>query len=514
MYRSLLLTGLLLSLFACSDQLEDLTDIDDVRLSADYAVPLVDSRVRLADLIGDVTDEVSLQVDDDGLLRFRYEGEVAAQGSEIVFGRLNAIAAGVLVPITSNRTAAPFVLPGDVDLDVLRISDGLLRYNMTNGYERSVSVRLSLPDAKLDGEPLVITGEIPAWSGTGDFPSINNPDDPISLAGYELNDIQDSIFITYDMLDADGNQLAPSQSTVVNIVNLNFDYVEGYMGQTIYAGGRDTIGVNFFENYQEGDIRFADPTITMTLINTFGVPTRAIIDALNVIKLNGDTLAVEGDGITNGFDFDYPRVPGEVATTTFVFDTSNSNLADILTARPVALDFAVSAELHPDGDTEVRGFLTDTASYIARVALELPLVGSADQFALRDTFAIDLMEDYENITAVTFRLTTRNGLPIDLEVEGTFLDANGTPLADLTNGELTILDSGIPIGSTGQDYAQSDYTRDIVFEDDRLAAIRNATQLLLLLRVSTAGGGTEFVRVTDRQELEVLLGAIISVERQ
>lgn len=512
MYRLLLLAGLLLSLSACSDQLEDLTDIDDVRLRADYAVPLVDSRVLLADLIGDVTEDVSLQVDDDGLLRFRYEGEVAAVGSEVVFNRLDEIAAGVFVPILSNRTAAPFVLPGDVDLDILRISGGLLSYNLTNRYDHPVSVRLSLPDAQLNGEPLVVTGNLPAWDGFGQVPSINNPTTPISLAGYQLNDIQDTIYITYDIMDEDGVQLEPSQSTVVTITGLNFDYVEGYMGQAIYAGGRDTIAVNFFENYQEGGIRFADPTITMTLINTFGVPTRALIDVLNVIQLNGDTLAVEGDGVTNGFDFDYPRVPGEVATTTFVFDTSNSNLADILTARPVALDFSINAQLHPEGDTEVRGFLTDTASYIARVALELPLVGSADRFALRDTFAIDLLDNYEDITAVTFRLTTRNGLPIDLEVEGTFLDANGNPLADLTDGQLTILESGIPIGSTGQDYAPSEYTRDIVFEDDRLASIRNATQLVMLLRVSTAGGGTEFVRVTDRQELEVLLGAIISVE--
>ena len=505
MRRFIPLICLFAVLSACTDDFGDLTEIDNVSVDADYAIPLVDSRVRLGDLIGDITDDVALSVDPDGLLRFRYEGEVAAVGSDVVFDRLDQVAAGIFIPISMNRTAAPFVLPGDVDLDVLRIKGGNLSYNLTNRYNRPVTVSLSLPDAKLNGEPLVITGELPAWDGFSTVPSLNNPDNPISLAGYELNDIQDSIFIVYDIIDENGFQLQPSQSTVVTITGLAFDYVEGYMGQAIYAGGRDTIGVNFFDNYQEGDIRFADPTITMTLINTFGVPTRALIDVLNVIQRNGDTLAVEGEGVTNGFDFDYPRVPGEVATTSFVFDTSNSNLADILTARPVALDFSVNAQLHPEGDTTVRGFLTDTASYTARVALELPMVGSANRFTLRDTFAINVMEDYEDITAVTFRLTTRNGLPIDLEVVGTFLDANGNALADLTDGELTILEAG----TAG---VLSEYQRDIVLTGDRLDAVRDATQLVLLLRVSTTGGGTEFVRLTDAQELELLLGAIISVE--
>lgn len=512
MYRFLMFCGLLPALCGCVNDVEEFSRIDALRVDADYAVPLIDSRVRLADLIGDVTEDVSLSVDPDGLVRFRYEGEVAAVGSEVVFDRLDDIAAGIFIPINQNRTAAPFVLPGDVDLDVLRIKGGLLSYNLPNRYDRPVTVRLSLPDARLNGEPLLITGELPAWDMSGPPPSLTNPDNPISLAGYELNDIQDSIFIEYDIVDENGFQLQPSQSTVVTITGLGFDYVEGYMGQAIYSGGRDTIGVTFFENYQEGEIRLADPTITMTLTNTFGVPTRALIETLNVLRINGDTLAVEGEGVTNGFDFDYPRAPGEVATTTFVFDTSNSNLAELVTARPVALDYEINAQLHPTGNTEERGFLTDTASYRARVAFELPLVGSADRFALRDTFAINVMENYEDITAVTFRLTTRNGLPFDLEIEGTFLDALGNELADLTDGELTILEAGAPTGNGGS-YAVSEFSRDILLEDDRLDAIRNATRLVVLLRVSTAGGGTDFVRVTDRQELELLLGAIISVER-
>ncbi|MFT7120246.1 MAG: hypothetical protein ACJAZ9_000416 [Neolewinella sp.] len=499
-----------LILTACTKEIEDLSRIDEVRVDADYAIPLIDSKVRLDDLIGDVTDDVSLAVDPDGLLRFRYSGEVVAVGSDVVFSRLDQIAAGIFLPITRERTAAPFVLPGDVELDVLRVKGGLLSYNLTNAYNRPVTVSLSLPDARLNGAPLVITAELPANDGTGDIPSISNVLTPVDLSMYELNTVQDSIYIVYTITDGNGFQLQPSENTVVVITGLRFDYVEGYLGQNLYPGGRDTISVNFFDNYQEGDIRFADPTISMTLTNSFGVPARALIDVLNVIDNEGNVIPIEGSGVTDGFDFDYPLIPGDFAVTTFVFDTSNSNLADILSARPIALDYEVNAIINPDADTNVRGFLTDTAYYRARVDVDLPLVGSADQFTLRDTIPLNIMEEYENVTAVTFRLTTKNGLPIDLEIEGTFLDANDNVLADLTDGELVILEAGEP-DVTGNIYTQRVVTKDILLEDARLDAVRDAAKLVLSLRVTTAGGGTDFVRVTNLQELEVLLGAIISV---
>ncbi len=501
-----------LLLSACANQLEDLSRIDATRYRAEYAVPIISSEVTLRELIGDVTDDLSLSIDPDGLLRFRYTGEVPAVGTDIIFARLNALAAGIFLPITQRRQAAPFAGAGDVDLDELRVKSGLLTYNLANRYDRPVTVTLSIPDATLNGVPFSVTGEVPAYSGTGTPPSLSNPTTPVNLQGYEIVLSTDSLYFEYSIRDAAGNELQPSQSTVVNITGLAFSYMEGYLGREVYPGGRDTVEVDFFDRYLEGEIFFVNPTVTMTLINSFGLPALAQVDVLNVIDVEGNVIPITGEAVENGFYFDYPRTPGQTAVTTFVFDNSNSNIAEVLSARPVALDYEVNALVNPDADTDIVGFLTDTSSYRAQVSVELPLYGNAEDFTVRDTFNVDLMGRYEDVIAVTFRMTTKNGLPLDLNVSGTFLDAAGNAVADLSDGALLLLQSS-PIDAAGNPNGQRVATNDLSFTGDRLEALRTATRLVLTFNLSTTDGGTPFVRITDEQTLEVLLGAIVTVEK-
>ncbi|WP_020571776.1 hypothetical protein [Neolewinella persica] len=513
-FQHLLLTGLCITCcFSCSNQLEDLSRVDETRYNSAYAVPIIDSDVTLSELIGDVTENVSLSVDPDGLLRFRYSGEVPAVGSDVIFARLEALARGVFLPITRNRLAAPFGGADDVDIDELRIKGGLLTYALTNEYDRPVTVTLSLPDATLDGVAFSVSADLPAYSGTGDVPTFSNPDDPVNLKGYVLTIPNDSLYFEYDIVDEMGNDLTPSPGAIVAITNLRFSYMEGYLGQALYPGGRDTIEVDFFDNYLEGDIFFEDPTITMTLINTFGVPALAQVSVLNVIDVNGEVIPITGDAVDEGFYFEFPRTPGDTAFTTFVFDNTNSNIAEVLSARPVALDYEVDALVNPDADTDIIGFLTDSAAYQAKVEVELPLYGNASDFTVRDTFVIDLMDRYQDVVGIDFRLTTRNGLPLAIELQGTFLDDAGNALADLNDGAIQLLQAA-SVDALGNTTNTADETNDITFEDERLEAIRNAASLVITLDISTTNGGTSFVRVTDNQMLQVLLGAIVRVENR
>jgi len=252
----------------------------------------------------------------------------------------------------------------------------------------------------------------------------------VELDGYVLTLPNDSLYFEYSIVDEAGVELTASTQTVVSFTNLRFSYVEGYLGQELYAGGRDTVEVDFFDNYLEGDIFFEDPTITMTLTNTFGVPALAQVSVLDVVDVEGNIIPITGTAVDEGFNFNFPTTPGDTAYTTFVFDNSNSNIAEVLSTRPVALDYEIDALINPDADTEILGFLTDSSAYSATVDVELPLYGTASGFVVRDTFPIDLMDRFGEVVGVDFRLTTRNGIPLSVRVEGTFLDANDNALAD------------------------------------------------------------------------------------
>ncbi|MEO0731423.1 MAG: hypothetical protein AAFZ52_01210, partial [Bacteroidota bacterium] len=247
-------------------------------------------------------------------------------------------------------------------------------------------------------------------------------------------------------------------------------------------------------------------------INSFGVPARALVDVLDVLDVNGEVIPITGAAVESGFDFDFPTTPGDTAETIFVFDRINSNIDEVLSARPVALDYEVNALINPAGDTTVTGFLTDTSAYRARVDVDLPLYGNATDFRVQDTFSIDLLDRYEDVTGVTFRLTTKNGLPLDLDLVGTFIDSLGNAVVDLANGEVALLRSSA-LDAAGNPVGVETVSNDFSFADERLTALRSADRLVIDLAVSTSGGGTPFVRVADDQELTVLLGAIVEIVR-
>ncbi len=501
---------LLLSITACSDLVEDLR-VDEVLLEAEYAVPLVDSRVNLPELLGEIDEQVTLSIDPDGLLRFNYTDTVPSVTGEAIFTDLRNLGRALPIPITSRSRTLPFPLPGDASLDILRLKSGNFTYSLPNTYDVPVSVELTFPTLLRNGDPLRVSGELPAYSGSGTPPALTNATEPLDLDGYELDFTTGSLTINYAIDGPDGEELDPATGTIAVLSNLDFSYLEGYFGVQTYPGVDDVLRIDFFDNYLGGDISFVEPRITVTVRNSFGVPSRAVIDDLYITTVGGDTVAVEGSVVEEGFAFDYPDQPGSQRFTSYVVDETNSNVLELISAKPVALNYRISALINPDEDTSIEGFLADTSSYAATVNVELPLYGAADDFRIRDSFPINLGDKYGEITTASLRLTTDNEIPFDLSLTGTFFDDQGNALADLTDGELLIIEAS-SVDAGGNATGSQQTTTDIPFTGDELQAIRGATTLILETTFATSDGGSRAVKVTDDQELRVRIGARLTVK--
>jgi len=515
MDRNLLfwLLGFLLIAAGCN-QFKELEDITKVDYQAEYAIPIVNTSISLEDLLAQLDDRTTLVVDPDGLVHLQYSGEVLRQNSADVFASINETISNVpLIPITSKHQPLPFSSPDGLQMDQLDLKAGKFIYTAQNDHPFPVKFTISSEQVTNSGAPLEQTGTIAAYSGSGDKPFLTNFLFPASLADYRILPLNDTVFIDYQALDPNGNPVDLS-TVFIRIQDLDFYYVEGYLGNQIYEGGRDTIVIDFFDQWTQGDIYFEEPKITITVENSFGIPTRSIFKVFDVFTVRNEVLPIESTFIDNGIDFPYPTLAekGQTKEGRFIFTKENSNIDQVLGAGPVAVDYEVNALTNPDGLTNIRGFMTDSSYYNVRLDVDLPLHGQAANFIARDTFALDF-STYGKVSAAEFKLVTDNGLPLSVDVQGYFMDENGAILDSLLQQQERII-AAAPVDQDGIVTAPVEETKVIDIPSDRFTILRSSKKLLLVAAFSTLNDGNVPVKVLSDQSTAIRMGAILKMTNE
>lgn len=500
---------------ACN-QFADLEGIEGVDYEAEYAVPLVNTSLSIQDLLENFEDNSTLTIDPDGLIRFRYSGDVLTKTATEVFAAINqTLAQTGGIPITGARQALPFTAPGGLVFDRMDLKAGTLVYLLTNRHNRPVSITVTMPTVVKNGQPLRVQHNLQAYSGTGDAPSITNIFLPISLAGYTITPENDSIYIEYEAIDNLGVSVPPSSPSLITISNLAFSYTEGYLGQQFYEGGRDTIYIDFFREWFRGDVYFEDPVITFNFQNSFGIPTRSIINVFDVFTVRNQVLPLQSPFITNGIDFPYPAINevGQVKEAQFVFSKENSNIREVLGAGPIAIDYDVNAFTNPEEITEIRGFVTDSSFYKVRVDVDLPMYGLATNFAVRDTYPLNFT-DYKEVSHAEFKLVADNGMPLAVDVQGYFLDDAGQVIDSLMTNGIDRLMAGAPVSAQGLPVSTQRTVTYVNFPAERFARIRQARRLVLLSLFSTSTDGQQSVKIVNTQKLSLKLGVVVGIDNE
>jgi hypothetical protein len=263
-----------LAVTACT-QFADLEDIERADYQAEYAIPLVNTSFSMNDLLEDFEENSTLTVLPNGLLRLMYSGDVLTQTTEDAFAAINqTLAQTGGIPLVSETQALPFSLNSGLEVDRMNLKAGTFNFYLTNCYEEEVTITITLPTVQLDGEPLTVVRTLGPASD-GNCTALNNLLAPISLVDYVVTPENDSVYVNYSAVTASGEEVAPSANTLIGISGLAFSYTEGYLGVQTYEGRRDTIVIDFFDNWIRGDVYFEDPVITFNIENSFGIPTRS-----------------------------------------------------------------------------------------------------------------------------------------------------------------------------------------------------------------------------------------------
>lgn len=508
---SFLLLSLGVIFLSCS-KFENLDETTINNPDAEFAVPIGKANFSIGDLVEDFGDGTAVLVDPDGTIRLNYKNNIPINTTaDDIFAAIQATLTGAgtgfdFFPVFDTLINLPFGSPNGVDIDFMNLKKGLLIYKAVNDKADFLDVEFEFPEVIKDGQPLVRKFTLlPAPLG--------NIIDTIDLSEYQLLPKNDSISLNYSAVTPSGEPhvFPPIFYFQMKIDDIEFSYAEGYFGQVLHEGAPDSIVIDFFDDWVQGNVYFKDPTITFYANNSFGIPTQAVIYYFDVETLNLGRVPLESPYINDPDSlprFAYPTLPDEVGLTkqdTFIFNSQNSNIDEVLGAGPRAIYFDVDALTNPDSNRAVRGFITDESAYSFDVEADLPLVGSANGFEITDTIAWDF-SNYDEVSHAEFKIIADNGTGLEIVTQGYFIDENGIVLDSLfKDGEKTLI-GGAEVDDDGNPLEVTTTINFELFDAPRFSKIKNAKDLLINAAFFTGEMGDKCVRLKEDQSVEIRLG--------
>ncbi len=498
-------------------KLDRLDDLDASGIDAEYAIPLFSTEFAMGEVLDNFDENSSVFFDENGQVILRYFGDFTSSGSEDIFAVLDTIN-GIPIPLADTVSALPFVAPNGVTLDYAILKTGGFRYGFTSDHEEDVTVTVSIPSFTKNGE--IFTHSLNTSSYTGSLPVAGALLTPLDLSGYTLSVEEDSIYVEYYAYRETSGFRDTLKGFFVIFNDITASFIQGYLGNEVFEFERDTIEIDFFENWTEGTLRFEDPTINFFVRNSFGFPVRSSINVLDVISVDDEIFPLSSPDIDAGIDFAYPQANeiGEVKETNFTFNNENSNLVDLLEAVPQAVDYDIDGLTNPDGNTAIRGFMTDSSFLSVQVEVVLPVFGAVSNYNVFDTIKVERFdfdvdfEEYGEIDYAEFKLFSENNIPLNIDLQLFFADENERIIDSLFT-EITPVVTAATVDADGNTLEQTTEEAFARVTEDRFENIKEARNLFLRARFSTPEAGMRSVRITADQNVKIGMGLKVGVTR-
>ena len=498
-----LLCFLILSVFGCK-QIDEFQDAEIVSGEAEFAIPLVKATTSIQDLLENFDQYTFVEITPDNVIHLRYKGEVLSQQAEDFFAETRS-KLPPLIPMDTAMFALPFSSPEQLEVDFATYSAGTVGLALISDYVGTVDLTVTILQAVKNGQPLTIHTQFQSPIGSQPI-FFYYPPEIVETAGYDLVPEDGVVWVRYDAVTDAGDTIELPFIALVN-KDIDFSYIEGYLGNFKHKGKRDSITIEFFENWIQGDVYFENPVIQIHIDNSFGVPTRSSIDIFDILTADGNRIPLVSDFITDtGIDFVYPANDeiGQTKNMTFTFDAQNSNIEDVLGSRPVALDYKVDAIMNPDSLVDERGFITDSSYYRIQVEVDLPLHGRASGFGVEDTYDVNF-DSYGNVKEVEFKMVADNDMPLGIDAQVYFFDENEALLDSLYDSFKRIVEPA-PVNAEGIVTSRISQTNYAIFSSERFDKVRSAKKLKLKATFSTTNEGQQSVKAFAGQNVEIRMG--------
>lgn len=480
---------------------------DDVAIpdnERDFAIPLIHTENTIQKMLENLDDSTFLTVADDGFMTLNYKGDVASRNSSDLF----VFFQDVLLPVLDTVFPLPVQLPEGVSLEYAILKSGTLKTGVYNPSQTElINVHLWINEFTKNGIPYQKDFQV--------FPGGIYVGAEEDITGYKLAPTNDSVIVNYVATRPNGEHTILSGLGIL-AKTMVASYAQGILGTQLFEFPADTIEINFFDSWTVGQVNFKDPRITIYVDNSFGIPVGATIQRCNILTHSGQILPLESPYVDNGFDFPYPTLDevGQTKSLIFYFDKDNSNIEDLISQTPKALDYDLDGVSYQGSSQDVVGFLTDSSKINVRVEVQIPLEGAVSGFAVVDTLDFDPGEAFgtvDGLREAELKLVTENGMPLDVIMQVFLANENGVVLDSLFEEEQLVLASA-PIDENGVPTGRSEKITYANLDQAAVNILRNTHKILVRTAFSSTLAGTVPVKIYSDQGVSLKIGMRFKVE--
>ena len=515
--------GLILFLGGCLEELGNLDKIQDYTWNPEVAIPISNSTFGLVDFLENDEVDDFIETDENGLIILTYQEEFESQDAasyieipdetyeeSFSFGAPILIQLPIQLEISATESYEFELESEDGDkIDSARLNSGRVALNLVANFPASGEVSFVFHSALEDGIPIERTY---SWTYTGQQPVLN-VNNTIDLSDFKLdltnggttsNSFNFDMFVT---LNYDGQPVLPSNSLdlEIQLIDAGFHSIYGEFGTRELVSDPESISLDFFDNLFEGSFRLDEPSISVELTNSYGIPLGIDFGSLTFSN-SEETQQLTGSIADNLQIIDAPDIDqvGESVVSTISINSANSNLPDLISLLPNEITYEIGGSINPGGINE-KVFVLGESTLDAKLDIELPLIGRMSDLKVEQEFEFDGPEILDNFNYALVKLTVENGFPLGTQIQVYFQDQFGQTLDVLIEGDDTIFEAA-PVDAEGIVNSTNTKVTEIELNKSKIDAIRNTQSLLLVATFATTDDGNVSVQMLDSYEMDVKMG--------
>ncbi len=465
----------------------------------EWALPLLKGEIKAITLLENSVTLGEIRVSPAGTLSIHYSGEILQKTKKDIF---LPIPGNLPIPMTD--TLNEVNLPVVNNMIVRKAILGKGNYSFAYRHQQAdpVILKLWIPEMSYQGQTIRHELEIP-YSGASITSGISGPH---PLEDILLIPVNNKVGLHYQAL-ASGTSPFLLPSLFFYYDQLDFKYIEGFIGQNVYDLKSDTIELDLYDGFVQGGLYLDEPRVTMQVASSFGFPAKALVNTFEMRSGNGTQISFQSKILDEGMFFDYPTLgqAGQFKTSTFVFDKSNSNIREVFNAQARFMIYDVDALSNPLLAPDSSYFITDSSKFTINVTVDLPLRGRIDQYPASKTFDINAGQ-LADLGEGRLIVRSENGLPLSASAQIYLNDPSGI-LIDSVFTKYENLFKPAPTDNQGKAAGTAFFQLEIPVSAARIQAWSKSRSVRMEVYFNSPPGG-QVVSINSADKLKIQLGFI------